>query len=968
MGLELKEPCTLGQENWRNLSVTAQIKILPLQADRPENPGASWDLFSRPTAELRARYRSAILYGEFYYSAAVIGGTRLCLIKAFATKTSQVYGRQILKSMDIEDCFDGDYHAFGLTLSGNAITVSFDGTPRLTHTDTDGIQNKCGVVSLAAKEVKGFLGEVSAEKVSGCEEDTFYCRSAPEGILKPDKKALLSPILSDYDLSADPDSPVFYYTGNTWHKPDDLVMVRGVFPSLPVRVSIMRLPDDLSNQFDGLSDGRIAELAHSRIGYILNDSCETLPKKTIRKNACEPSWNEESCVDIPLIQPGLTSFKFRIPESFSEGIYAVKTVFEGGREKICYLNAPSVKWAQGDEGGIMTPGGWLRVSGCHLAAEGKEKSVFLALRPEDGNVRILRPSRIHSTYSLEFAVPSDLPGGTYQLFCSNGFGDFTAFCEPAEIKADVSPRDSWPKTLYNVRELGAAGDGRTNDTAALRAILKKAEEEGGGVIYFPAGRYFIDDTLTVPEKTVLRGESSVMTQIFITPFDWDYGELPEYVIKGTGNFAVEDLTFTGSRVPTLITAGIKDPASSKNIYIRGCRFHFNSAAGVVTGNWNGELYGLIMNECSHHFASDLLSLGGENIQITDNDFLASGRPVSRGRKTNCLIRNNKFRPHVGNWSQFGHLTGGIVEHNTFEEHTLVLSGDNLYLAGNTINDSLNNNREAFTTDLGSGRYNGTMRFGRDNREIVLSGTEFEDNSKAGFGLYIMHGKGSGQYRRIIENTAETLTLDLPFLISPDEKSVVSIVEIRNHMYLYGNTVYNSGAVQFYGMQTDSVIDGTDISRSFGIWGSGRFVYSVYQPNWYNSIINNKMTDGMYFWHYGYDAQSGNAMIKISARGGISGMNVCTLVRRNELHDNSILCIDTGMETDAMQDLIVEENEINDSETGILFGIGEHTVRGAVLSKNSCKNVGIPVAIPDEYQNDRMRILCMEKMSENTDLD
>ncbi|HIU67189.1 MAG TPA: hypothetical protein IAC64_06855, partial [Candidatus Caccomorpha excrementavium] len=253
---------------------------------------------------------------------------------------------------------------------------------------------------------------------------------------------------------------------------------------------------------------------------------------------------------------------------------------------------------------------------------------------------------------------------------------------------------------------------------------------------------------------------------------------------------------------------------------------------------------------------------------------------------------------------------------------------------------------AFTTDLGSGRYNGSVTAGWNGRTLVLADADFPENSKAGFGLFLIQGKGAGQYRRILSNTSDTVTLDLPFAIPPDSDTVCSIMEIRNNMFFSDNVVYNAGVMQFYGMQTNSLFAGTKIARGIGFWGSGRFVYGVYQPNWYCSFLENELSDGIYYWQYGYDAQSGNAQIKISARGGLAGMNVATLVRRNRLLDNSTIFIDTGCETDAMQDLVIENNEIRDVPKGIVLGIGEKTARGLILSGNSCINTEEPLYVPN----------------------
>ncbi len=63
-----------------------------------------------------------------------------------------------------------------------------------------------------------------------------------------------------------------------------------------------------------------------------------------------------------------------------------------------------------------------------------------------------------------------------------------------------------PKVVANVRELGAKGDGKTDDTAAFEAAIKKAGESGGAVLV-PAGTYNLSRPLKLTANgVVLRGE------------------------------------------------------------------------------------------------------------------------------------------------------------------------------------------------------------------------------------------------------------------------------------------------------------------------------------------------------------------------------------------------------------------------------------------------------------------------------
>src|SRR4051812_30137039 len=43
--------------------------------------------------------------------------------------------------------------------------------------------------------------------------------------------------------------------------------------------------------------------------------------------------------------------------------------------------------------------------------------------------------------------------------------------------------------VYNVRDFGAKGDGKTLDTKAIDKAIETAAGKGGGTVYFPAGDY-----------------------------------------------------------------------------------------------------------------------------------------------------------------------------------------------------------------------------------------------------------------------------------------------------------------------------------------------------------------------------------------------------------------------------------------------------------------------------------------------
>lgn len=59
--------------------------------------------------------------------------------------------------------------------------------------------------------------------------------------------------------------------------------------------------------------------------------------------------------------------------------------------------------------------------------------------------------------------------------------------------------------VYNVRDFGAKGDGKTDDTAAFQRALDEAGKAGGGVVYAPRGLYLFKGHLVVPNGVTLKG-------------------------------------------------------------------------------------------------------------------------------------------------------------------------------------------------------------------------------------------------------------------------------------------------------------------------------------------------------------------------------------------------------------------------------------------------------------------------------
>jgi polygalacturonase len=104
---------------------------------------------------------------------------------------------------------------------------------------------------------------------------------------------------------------------------------------------------------------------------------------------------------------------------------------------------------------------------------------------------------------------------------------------------------------FNVRELGATGDGKTFDTAAIQKALD-ACRASGGTVEFPAGTY-LSQPLKIYSKTTFQLDAN--STLFASTNQIDFMKTPgDWLAKGASFIPfisgkdLQDVTFTGSGV------------------------------------------------------------------------------------------------------------------------------------------------------------------------------------------------------------------------------------------------------------------------------------------------------------------------------------------------------------------------------------------------------------------------------------
>lgn len=492
------------------------------------------------------------------------------------------------------------------------------------------------------------------------------------------------------------------------------------------------------------------------------------------------------------------------------------------------------------------PGETVRVFGRNVDAK------LLALRSEEGedpvSLAITGHGR-HRLYEVSAPLPEDLAPGEYELFVHNGSGGEAGWGGPIEITV-LAPNPA-PQETFDAREFGAQGNGTADDTQALRQALLAAERAGGGVVRLPPGRYTITGTLWVPSGVTLRGAgagNSIITVADDRPMRFDVPE--EIARQMPGHFRSRmqqgDLgALVWMRDGSCLTdlglidgPGVLQPvfASHDDCQIRRCRIRATqSPQAAVMAEWGSR--GFTLTDCEIEAVAGCVALmhgPHEQVHIARNTM----RALKPGTANTLFIRSfirsviedNVIRDGDRNFcSQLSYssayhsvLQGNIWENNIPRRHN----------AGETMYESA------------SAYWHGQVRSAGPH-EVVVAGKPFaleEDQrwgnqlrSLAGTFCLVLDGKGLGQYRRVVENTDNTLIVDRPWDVVPDSSTYLMVgLAYVETLWLDNTEEHTANWTGFWGNCFGNVIDG-HVLRD----GSGLYLWG-YNPSMPSAVAFNEL--------------------------------------------------------------------------------------------------------------------------------
>lgn len=490
-----------------------------------------------------------------------------------------------------------------------------------------------------------------------------------------------------------------------------------------------------------------------------------------------------------------------------------------GWSKPYVVNRPQAQWLSPT---TQAPGEVVRVFGRTFAWGHQLPAAQAFLRPAGGSKVIpLRRAAAHhedghtERWCLSAWLPEDLEPGRYELFVHGGHGGRYGWSDPLELT--VAPPKPAAGPIVNVKDLGAKGDGLTDDTEPLAKAL--AQAAGGGVVFLPAGVYAISRTLEIPEHVVIRGVSlgqTILTNLEPSSFtpglatDAPRRPFRPAMLLGMGHFVLQDLTvrFMPATAPAIQIG--RDPVYVEDVTLYRVRLEARQDYGLATG---------------HDYANPPLAVFNcRRLRMIRCETFGPGAVSCQRKVEDCQFSQNQFTADR-RWR--GHLFKFWgAEHCVFEDN--LLRGDTRglvvqthfgvnyqnFIAGNTVERTVlgGNAGETYLVEGAGLLFESPVATAGERTLTTVLWPKNHDEARphqqcVGRFAVIARGRGLGQWRRItaIDPTQKTLTLDRPWRVVPDQSSTVVVmnglidtvfvnnqeIDCGKGLYLYGAGAINN---------------------------------------------------------------------------------------------------------------------------------------------------------------------------------
>lgn len=664
-----------------------------------------------------------------------------------------------------------------------------------------------------------------------------------------------------------------YYSGNTFFKPDETVMITGeqLGKTAGSQVQLVRLPDTPvtaaaadyigEQNFDNITTHKMPWSTLSALG-------------TVRR--------------VSVAQTSDLGIKFIIPEDIGKGIYGVYIPSKnGGEGAVIAINNPEIAFVLHNDGDGATPTGWIKMAGSNLSVQDDISKLSAIIIDAQGNRTMVPNNKIEADttenndgrdneYYLQINLSGlNLTPGEYQIMVHNGYGGNYGWSAPMDftVKATTA-RSEWEKLgTFDVTDFGAKGDSYTNDTGAIIAAMAAAEANGGGIVYFPACNnakafYRITDTIYVPNNVTILGDGAFNTNIFIDTIG--NVDLPEAFFYYQQNFAVEGINVYGTVMNTLfqktntVTKMVDGErrtiyqAEGGHVYFEDIQTMINPKAvcsngkGTLLEGWDASSTQRYIPQYLIKSRGMILNGSGKRevfLSVIDVDFYRES--LTGSAMGGQFLMCNTDYSYFSNEKNYGYsfamaMKAGIVENCYSRAGSLGPGTGNLLYRNCQYGDCTDNNREIFTTDghpkyinqvvqdlnkvglagektledllegenLTAAQKQEVMAYIEANRGRVFRTTTNFTWSMTYCRVYITDGQGAGQERRIVEGSLKKI-------------GTYNYFVVENEFVVNPN---RNSKVTFYGERVNLFLTNGDFSNGRHVGTYGTLVNSVFDGN------------------------------------------------------------------------------------------------------------------------------------------
>ncbi len=529
----------------------------------------------------------------------------------------------------------------------------------------------------------------------------------------------------------------------------------------------------------------------------------------------------------------------RFPSSLPAGIYNVWVQNSFGWSKPIKLNAPRSQFISEKEA-------W---AGLEIEVVGRNFDGFEFGATTNTQIRLNNGSNTYSQtivtlnpYNAKFKITSATPTGTYNVEASNDGGIHWSKPSSEQIltilpigRDDYNLGVAWANdfnydTIYNVVNNGVPVNSPNDVSWPVQIVINLVKSKGGGVVYFPNGTYKINQ-IQIPANVILKGQSATNTKLLSLGNNMI---IPMGDGRTVGLFGIYNIGF-GSAVPTSSLGGMfvntnyfpPGPVSPKNtsrIFMKKVNIDYPLTYTTTMPPQGGaftivDKERLLVADCKiKGFMANVNFWAAQYVQCKNN-YIAS----SRG----AVIMSTARYSFIENDSVIGQYP------NNHPNNAGISARDQCYFSNNYVQDigSGNNDGEGLMVESNTADINYGFVTNATSSSLVgvaqsttnpLVTPTVQSFYYDGLNVMIIHGRGLGQYRKVLSVNNGTIIIDKPWDVIPDSTSKWSMFMANKNITWYNNTIKNCGAgYVLFGNWVDGVVADNLSINSIGVT-----IYSV----------------------------------------------------------------------------------------------------------------------------------------------